>query len=443
MGTSCKTQEGVTTGYCPAPKREQFRDEDVFREAERMRDAHNAQYRKEYYAQATVKERENELARERYHAKKATEDGRAQLRDKMQRDEQNKRARMESQVPEGMLRCPVGPHDACEADFFFDPVDDLDMSDYKGDRSRSRRRHVCKKHFASTVARNRRHNAKPERKAYNAQREQLLWVKDRRKKWKQDHREHCNRVRRLFFRNNPDKARARAEKSREYSLQPEVAKTLAIMKVRAAWRKKGVQFAITEAAQDRLFSLEATCFYCGTTSATTTPLGINRLDMLATVVTDDNVVTSCKPCKMARCCMPPERFYKACNNVALYATSGIANRDNIPYAIVEKRTIVHLSQGVSFDALSRTAKKKNLEVRFDTNAHNRMRYHSACYLCGLCAIPNVHALGVDRVDSRQGYTLENSRPCCTCCNMMKKASTMDDFVERCCKVAELHATFVR
>ena len=140
---------------------------------------------------------------EQYVEDNETEEGREKLRKKMKQDQENKTKRMLKPAAEGMCTCPVGPHEAPEADFFFDPVEDLGMTNYKGSRDRTVRRGVCKKHFCKTVMRTRRFNAKPTRKLYNHQREQLVWVKDRRKQWKSDNRKHYNTTRRLFFKNNP------------------------------------------------------------------------------------------------------------------------------------------------------------------------------------------------------------------------------------------------
>ncbi|KAL6763732.1 hypothetical protein V8C86DRAFT_3085180 [Haematococcus lacustris] len=49
---------------------------------------------------------------------------------------------------------------------------------------------------------------------------------------------------------------------------------------------------------------------------------------------------------------------------------------------------------------------------------------SNCYLCGFSP-----AFGIDRFDSNGDYTLENSRSCCTTCNMMKHSWSLSDFLE--------------
>jgi hypothetical protein len=46
----------------------------------------------------------------------------------------------------------------------------------------------------------------------------------------------------------------------------------------------------------------------------------------------------------------------------------------------------------------------------------------------------VYVNGVDRVDSKQGYTIENTVPCCFPCNTAKWESSRDDFIKHCRKI---------
>lgn len=55
---------------------------------------------------------------------------------------------------------------------------------------------------------------------------------------------------------------------------------------------------------------------------------------------------------------------------------------------------------------------------------------SPCRYCGETS----KKIGVDRVDNSIGYTLENCAPCCTVCNMMKKAMGVDDFLKHIIKI---------
>jgi len=50
------------------------------------------------------------------------------------------------------------------------------------------------------------------------------------------------------------------------------------------------------------------------------------------------------------------------------------------------------------------------------------------YPCDYCGEDKLR-IGIDRIDNTEGYTLSNSAPCCTMCNMMKKTSTVKDFID--------------
>lgn len=67
-----------------------------------------------------------------------------------------------------------------------------------------------------------------------------------------------------------------------------------------------------------------------------------------------------------------------------------------------------------------------------------------CYYCG--DVPQqvsstkggslfVHS-GIDRLDSSEGYTMENSVPCCYPCNLMKLNMSYNDFITRIVKIHE-------
>lgn len=52
--------------------------------------------------------------------------------------------------------------------------------------------------------------------------------------------------------------------------------------------------------------------------------------------------------------------------------------------------------------------------------------------CNYCGIENCR--GVDRIDSNLSYSLDNSRPCCGTCNMMKNDMNVDDFKSHISKI---------
>lgn len=70
-----------------------------------------------------------------------------------------------------------------------------------------------------------------------------------------------------------------------------------------------------------------------------------------------------------------------------------------------------------------------------TNEEMTERFHSKCVYCK--AVPNP-LNGIDRKDNQNGYTPENSVPCCKTCNQMKGTLSVEEFVGHAEKVANYH-----
>ena len=57
----------------------------------------------------------------------------------------------------------------------------------------------------------------------------------------------------------------------------------------------------------------------------------------------------------------------------------------------------------------------------------------------LCSYCGQEAGGIDRIDSQKGYTISNSQPCCTQCNMMKYTYTEQKFLSKVIQICEHRA----
>ena len=55
-----------------------------------------------------------------------------------------------------------------------------------------------------------------------------------------------------------------------------------------------------------------------------------------------------------------------------------------------------------------------------------------CYYCGCIGNPYN---GIDRKDSKKGYEIDNSVACCWICNRMKSAYSLEEFIDKCRKIA--------
>ena len=415
-------------GTCRLPVREQMVSDTEFNNALERAKAWHVEFQRQYHLLPHVVAQNNAAQRARTAAEKQTEEGRAKQHAKMKRDQVNKKARFATPTAEGMAKCSVGPHDVKEEDMMFCPVADLGIVDYNGPTGRLQR-HVCKNHFAQSLRRGRKHEAKPERKEYKKILETFVHVRQKRRQWRIENRTRYNAVRRLFFRNNPDIAAKRRDECRVYQADPDVAYRIRVLQTIWSAEKRGIAFKLTDARMRVLFSLDSPCFHCDVKSLTQRPLGPDRLVPTAMEYTDDGTVTCCKRCNFARGGMPLEDFRQACRNIVLYQDLGIVTENFISYVIGNDNRV--LQQGSTYADLVRRAKRMGLTVELTRADHKRLQYDSRCYLCGVKAV-----LGVDRKDSALGYTLANSFPCCTSCNMMKKETPFDDFLPQCRRIAD-------
>lgn len=76
------------------------------------------------------------------------------------------------------------------------------------------------------------------------------------------------------------------------------------------------------------------------------------------------------------------------------------------------------------------AEKKKLLFELTQEQFNTI-ISQPCTYCG-----DIPAKGVDRIDSLEGYTIKNSTPCCTQCNMMKYTYSKEQFLRQVDKISK-------
>ena len=73
----------------------------------------------------------------------------------------------------------------------------------------------------------------------------------------------------------------------------------------------------------------------------------------------------------------------------------------------------------------RQAKRRRLAVAI-TQGHHALLTTRACLYCGMMS---TEAIGIDRFNNEEGYTIKNSVPCCKRCNFMKADMSIFDFLQ--------------
>ena len=74
------------------------------------------------------------------------------------------------------------------------------------------------------------------------------------------------------------------------------------------------------------------------------------------------------------------------------------------------------------------ANKRQLEFELTLEEFDQL-IKSPCVYCGTNS-----KIGVDRKDNSEGYTKDNSQPCCTTCNIMKYTHSEQEFISHIKKI---------
>ena len=102
--------------------------------------------------------------------------------------------------------------------------------------------------------------------------------------------------------------------------------------------------------------------------------------------------------------------------------------DNADVIKVQKAEYKQTPRG-KFRAYANNAKQKSIEFGLTFEEFSAF-WQQPCEYCG----SDIPTVGIDRIDSSKGYWMSNIKSCCTMCNYMKLAHTIDDFTHHISKI---------
>lgn len=185
-------------------------------------------------------------------------------------------------------------------------------------------------------------------------------------------------------------------------------------------QKRGIDFTLPKTIFNELI-LQA-CFYC-TYRKEDEVNGIDRIDNNRGYA-EGNVVTCCQFCNLAKGTQHPQEFIDKMK--AIYKFNSMAYC--IEPDIVNKWKSTYLSKSTpKFSNYQKSANKRNIEFRI-TEDDFKLIVQNTCYLCGIPSSEE-NKNGIDRFKNNMGYTLDNSKPCCGHCNLLKKDLTFEKVIE--------------
>ena len=177
-----------------------------------------------------------------------------------------------------------------------------------------------------------------------------------------------------------------------------------------------------------LATVQLPCLYCGVLD----PAHLNGIDRLdnATGYLPDNCVPCCWTCNMMKNTLDPKTFVARCGHLSHRAGGpGAPSPQSWPEYDAQTTCATYRS---GHDERNRKRVKRGddpLEFALDPAAFEAVRA-APCAYCGMG-----DRNGIDRVDSALGYVAGNCVPCCSECNYMKNAFSVEVFVQKCEAIA--------
>lgn len=159
---------------------------------------------------------------------------------------------------------------------------------------------------------------------------------------------------------------------------------------------------------------------------------VNKINDSVKVVPSQNKNKICKECGDEYKLSVSNRSLKYCSENCKKAVRSKVNLNNklSRKTKIESGDIDFIANDV-FMKYKQRSPSRGLEFNLDLDFFKK-HVKSDCYYCG----KQIDKVGFDRKDNAIGYTVENSVPCCSECNFMKRDLSFDDFIERCKSISK-------
>ena len=168
-------------------------------------------------------------------------------------------------------------------------------------------------------------------------------------------------------------------------------------------KKRNIDFTLPKTKFHEL--IVEKCYYCDYKDGIN---GIDRIDNKG--YSEENVVTCCQFCNVAKGSQRPQEFIDKMKAIHQFITNGIpTDKSNSSKPVYEK--------------YKKSANTRNYDFTITEEEFNAIIV-KPCYLCGAN-----DKNGIDRFKNNIGYILENCRPCCGHCTLLKKDLNYEHIVQ--------------
>jgi hypothetical protein len=187
--------------------------------------------------------------------------------------------------------------------------------------------------------------------------------------------------------------------------------------IKSKAKSRGIDFY--EGDKEKLLvKLLEPCFYCSYLNPQGYAQGLDRVDK---GYSDENTVPACKLCNMIKYDLTVEDFLEHVGQICCRFPRTLSE-------IPKERNDVVYDESIKEFGSTQVPNLNPLRRKSDNKTLTDLRRlgERECYICG-----TVNNVQLDRIDSSQGYTMENVQSCCGTCNHMKKDLDLNRFLLHC------------
>jgi len=173
---------------------------------------------------------------------------------------------------------------------------------------------------------------------------------------------------------------------------------------------------------------DSACYYCGMAKTDKLNIGIDRLDS-CDGYTLENTVPCCEDCNLIKNTISYDIFLDKIHHVLSY--NKLIDEDEYYFNFDRPCTMSTIF--TTYEDYIRFSKKRKIPFDLTEKEYYNLK-EQKCYICGVEPDNVVYTNGIDRLNSKIGYTMENSRTSCKECNIMKRQYTLDELYDRYLKI---------
>ena len=178
-------------------------------------------------------------------------------------------------------------------------------------------------------------------------------------------------------------------------------------------KKRNIHFTLPKTKFNEL--IVEKCYYCDYKDGIN---GIDRIDNNKGYI-EENVVTCCHFCNIAKGTQHPQEFVDKMKAIHQFITNTPIEQTVIDKCNLSKKPAVYAKY-------KKNANTRNYDFTITEEEFNAI-IAKPCYLCGANGANGTN--GIDRFKNNIGYILENCRPCCAHCVLMKKDLNYEHIIQ--------------